>query len=658
MTLCVSSSLAEDDGNRRTMLRKTSSRTVVSTAENETFLTGILDRLWPHISKVGCDIIRVCLAADSGMRFTKLDLGQIPVRLENVTVHETKPDGSVQFDADIIWNSLCEIKVKADYMGSFGVDRIELHGRMAFLLKPLTDVIPIASAVQYYFLNPPVLDLNFTGMAQVADISVLKRQVYKALDDTIGDMVVVPNRMLIKMDPQTSIFDMYEAPLGVLRVRLIRGSGFVIEKHTLAADDIPDVYCNIALGRSRLWRSTTVMNDLNPVWEGEFADFILFDSQQLLTVHAWDEDKGPMNPDDDVGKAAVSVQTLLLSDACEIPLFDAKDGKENGASITLQCSLLQLSHELLTSLTMQESSPQTIGGVLTVLINQAWNIPQDKQSTYVKAAYGDTVFTTAIVTELPEVDAVNPIFDAAFHYEVLTEKFQARAGRDDLVLSLMYGDGSAKDTLIGSTSVSHVDLVRAREARVREKRTLPGCNCSLEIQVQISGVDVSAEKSVTAKATPIKIASSLLNASTDGEEPVSATRGAIVPPTRPGGTIHLTVESGRGFKIQKYRMKKDDIPDVYVKVKIGSTRWKTSTIHNNTAPCWQESRTFDDVAPTDLIAIEAWDYDKGKFSTDDELGKAQVTVAKIVLAGGRLEVPLMVNGRPCGEFITLSCKFK
>lgn len=206
------------------------------------------------------------------LRFTKIDLGKVPIKLDNIFVHDVK-DGALRFNLEFHWETQgCEISMKADYIGSFGVKSIKLAGRMSFLLKPLTNVLPIVSAIQYGFINPPELELNYSGLAQIADFSIVEKKIKAILNETLAGMIVLPNRMMYKMDPANNFFATYQPPIGIARVTLIVGNGFVEEKRSLRSADVPDVYCVIKLG-GKLWKTSTIRDSLKPVWN-ESADFL------------------------------------------------------------------------------------------------------------------------------------------------------------------------------------------------------------------------------------------------------------------------------------------------------------------------------------------------------------------------------------------------
>ena len=79
----------------------------------------------------------------------------------------------------------------------------------------------------------------------------------------------------------------------MLRIGVKCGRGFKLIKKMII-DDIPDVYCLVCLGGSKPFRNRTKYDKLNPIWEDETQDFILYDWDQKIYVSVMDEDKGPM----------------------------------------------------------------------------------------------------------------------------------------------------------------------------------------------------------------------------------------------------------------------------------------------------------------------------------------------------------------------------
>jgi hypothetical protein len=614
------------------------SRTVAailaSNVDHVNFLADILARLWPYINVAGGDMIRDTVepmfsemmpGPFKSLHFTKVDLGKVPILLDNIVVHELK-DGVVQFDLDVIWNSDSDIQLQADFGIKFGVKTIKLNGRMVFLLKPLTNVIPCVAAVQYSFINPPNLELDFTGLANIADFTIIDKTIRKIMQDIMASMVVLPYRMLYKMDLACDFKDIYQPPKGVARITCVKGRGFQVEKRSLRGADIPDVYCVIQMG-CVIWRTSTVKDNLSPEWN-ESKDFMLSDNDQIISIEAWDEDKGALDSDDFLGSSKVTVGDLLLAGTTlELDLLD-EEAKSTGAFVTIRCDVCKFTSSDLSSLEGAVPSDNTIFGLLTIIITRAFNLPVKKMeaASFVKVTYGGShEFVTGVVTDYPGYDALNPLYDMAFNVPLVGPQDPSSAVK----LDLMNGE-----KLLGSTTVEYAALVSAPDRSITERRNLGEIGASLEFAIYLSGVD-----------QPSAIPS------------VFATPAPAAQPSQTGAAEHVsvTIASGRGFKIKK-KFLKDDVPDVYCEVKFGSSPqlWRTKTIKNSVTPKWEkESSAFFMTSPNQVISLDV--YDENRKGKNRYLGSARITVGKVLLDGGSSELELQENGTGTGAFITIQC---
>ena len=132
------------------------------------FLSSVVAELWEATNVAVSNSIKETLdPLLKGLRvpvhFVKLDLGNVPIRTENMTVRPRAAgdEGSrsgVQIDVDVAWDGHPDVMLQANLprLGSarssaavtFGVKRVKLSGRMHILLSPLTTVLPVVSAVQ------------------------------------------------------------------------------------------------------------------------------------------------------------------------------------------------------------------------------------------------------------------------------------------------------------------------------------------------------------------------------------------------------------------------------------------------------------------------------------------------------------------------------
>jgi hypothetical protein len=670
------------------------------------FLSDLITRLWPYINEAGSATIRETVEpmfADmmpgpmKSLKFTKIDLGSVPMVIDNIIVHELT-QGCVKFDWDISWQSSSDIQLAANYGIQFGVKSIKLQGRMSFLLKPLSNALPCIDAVQYSFVNPPTLELNFTGLANIADFSVIDKTIRKIMQDVLASMMVLPVRMMYKMTPNTNLWEIHTPLTGVARVSLLRGRGFQVEKRTLRSDDVPDVYCVMTLGAGNgygpdEWKSSTVRNNLNPDWtldhkndnqkkKKECKDFLLSDLDQILTIEAWDEDKGPADPDDFLGSCQVAVGQILLAGKMmelELVLKEKKGSfRGTGCFVTIAVDVMLFTTEDHSSLLDEKNKKQEesstgvinpenqLAGLLTVLITKAFNIPVPKKdaASFVKVLYGDKeIGVTGVVTDLPGYDAINPTYEITLHFPLKPVDTSEHKQLQEIKLQLMNNK-----TLLGEIVIEPEHLLRANRATIQDKRNIGTEGASLEFYISLAGVKNDSDGLVasTAAAHNTTTTTTVRSVGDDDALPVShpsnitttttTTTSNITRTSLVAEKIRVVVVKGHGFKVKKTRrFKKDDSPDVYCVVKFGSNpqTWRTKTVKDNVEPEWNESSDYSMSSPNQVISIDV--FDENRRSTDDLYGNARVAFGKVLLSGGAMDVEVMLEGQKTGLFVTVSC---
>ncbi|KAI2506642.1 Synaptotagmin-like mitochondrial-lipid-binding domain [Fragilaria crotonensis] len=605
----------------------------INAIEHVNFLADILNRLWPHIAIAGAGEIRDAVEPMfkdtmpgplSSLHFTKIDLGKVPIVMDNIVVHELK-DGTVQFDLDVTWDSDSDIQLKANYVGSFGVKSIKLNGRMTFVLNPLANTLPIVSAIQYGFINPPKLELDFTGLANIADFTIIDKTIRGIMQGVMADMMVLPHRKLYKMNPASDFRTFCQRPIGVARITCVRGRGFRVEKKMMGKHDVPDVYCSVQLGCEPAWKTSTVKDNLSPEWN-ETCDFLLSDNDQIVSLEAWDQDKGTLDSDDHLGTACLSVADLLLAGKTREVELQQK-GKATGAFVTIHCDVLKFATSNVARFDEPKNENQLVG-LLAVVVTRASDLPCEKKSaaTCVKITYGSQVFMTGVVIDEPGYDPCNPVFDKAFRIPL-----RAGAPSDTVILmQLMNGEG-----VLGETVIQHADLSAAPNQTLMERRKVVG-DGSIEFSVSLLGVPKPGQEPLIAR-------------------PVAEPSSSSADPPRE--TVRISIVSGRGFTVRKRGFLKADVPDIYCQVKFGSspTVWRTATIKDSITPVWDdESSNYTMTSNNQVIVLEV--YDANKRGGDDLLGTARITVGKVLLGGGSIELEVQQNGTGIGAYILVRCE--
>mmetsp|Transcript_16921 Transcript_16921/g.36793 ORF Transcript_16921/g.36793 Transcript_16921/m.36793 type:complete len:477 (+) Transcript_16921:159-1589(+) len=452
------------------------------------WLNDIISQLWERMSIVGSDMVKESVEPSfaelpgplSSLHFTNIDLGKTPIKFDRIDVH-TKNEDCIKLDIDVIWDGDCDIALKANVLGSFGVKSVKLEGRLSVLMLPLIDRMPIVSAVQVAFINPPKLDLDFTGMANIADLSIIDQTIRNTIHDSMAAMMVLPDRMLIKMDPANDFFQTYQEPIGIVRLTIVSGGGFKIQGRLLNKD-VPDVFVKTKFAGFREWTTSTKNNTTSPEWN-ESKDFVLSDDDQLITLDAYDSDG--LSSHDDLGIASITVGELLLSGKTkDVKLV--KKGKVTGAHIVVKSDIFSLVPDLISFESPEYAGSDSLCGLLTVLVAQAFNIPveKDEANVSVKIAWGKEDYSTAAVIAAPGIDALNPSFDTPFLLPLTQEKALAR---DDVVFTLLNG-GTEE---IGTASVPYSTLVDSPSMMVTGKVGVGQQGAMLQFRVSLRGLQLA-----------------------------------------------------------------------------------------------------------------------------------------------------------------------
>ncbi|KAF1353059.1 hypothetical protein EJ07DRAFT_168607 [Lizonia empirigonia] len=399
-------------------------------AESAGFLNDIVEQLWPNINVAGCkmikEIVEPILASTlpgplANLRFTKLDLGPVPLRLSAVDVHKSTT-GGIKLDMNVIWESKSDIELDGKMLPKIGIEHVHLKGRLSILLAPLTNIIPLIGAAQVAFISPPELSLDFTDAANIADLGILSGTIRKTILGIIGGMAVLPNRFLVKLDNSNDYFKTYQPHLGVIRLTIERATGISGPKKSGAkrllakiVKDVPDCYCKVSVGAEEEWRTSTKKNDHDPEWN-ETHDFLVADFEQAISLDIQDDDIGA---DDDIGMGHISIKDILLSGGTKEVALTHK-GEQTQARVTVHAQFFNFVAEPQALSASHSQGEGQLCGLATVLVASALGLQgqRDEIQPSVKVSWGGKEFRTAVKTYTPGTDIFNPSFDQAFRIPI------------------------------------------------------------------------------------------------------------------------------------------------------------------------------------------------------------------------------------------------
>lgn len=618
----------------------------------------------------------------STLHITKFDLGSAPIRLENSVVHEVSKDSrSCQFDADVLWDGNCDITIGLPRLGKIGIKSLKFIGRISFVMGPLKNRVPCMSAISYTFLNPPHLVLDFYGLATLVEFSAIDEKVMAGINQAITSIMVLPHRMYFKLDEKCKLCDAYKAPYAIIRLYIPWSRGFKVKKKLLKSDDVPDMYARVTCG-DRTVTTSTVKNCVAPSWKGEQLDFIVHDYSQSIRIDMWDKNSGRLEDDGEEGSTSITIRELLMATDrdCQLELFDNDNDEPTGAKINVSADILPLASSANAILSgipaniITKNNKNALKGMMTVIVERAFNIPVESAEaaqTMVKVKV-DTQepkdFATGVVIHDEGIDALNPVYDCIF--EIPLDNADV-ACEPSITLTLVQKNKSADDEeiVLGETTIDWNQIKDAGFIRETKRMGKVDCFCcaSLEfgllLHCEQDLIDTDEAKFRKEELenevnlhTETHIVSSTIH---DTEQIISDTIHQSVEQVERTRCVRITPVAGRGFKIiNRGPFRKKDIPDVYLKIKLGSEgeEWVTSVIRNCVTPEWNESKVFNFSDVHDTVYVAGWDKNKGSLTKDDLYGRGILSVNKTLLQGGEREMELIdKKGKATGLFITIQC---
>ena len=355
----------------------------------------------------------------------------------------------------------------------------------------MTNIIPLIGAAQLAFINPPLLELDFTGAANVADFSAIDGAVRGVILSIINSMFTLPNRFLLTLDAKNDYFKTYLPPMGVMRVTVEKAWDFAEEakgkakklfaKLTRAA---PDCYAKVDLGAEPSWQTSTKDNTVNPSWN-ETHDFVVSDFNQCIKVHVFDKD---VNGDDEVGLGVTTVQEILQHGGKQELALEL-DGESTGGKVSITCEYFKLEADGGKSFTSSSHKGDgRVSGIASVLVASA-NIKGQREQLKpsVKVTWGkEHTFQTAIQSDAPGTDINNPSFNANFRIPITTN-----AGSESFRITLLNGEQE-----VGAVDVPFADVQNAEGMKLPNQFDVGGGQ-SVKASISLMGLTTANAQEMT-----------------------------------------------------------------------------------------------------------------------------------------------------------------
>ncbi|XP_012641735.2 extended synaptotagmin-2 isoform X2 [Microcebus murinus] len=270
--------------------------------ERAEWLNKTVKHMWPFICQFIEKLFRETIEPAvrganthlSTFNFTKVDMGQQPLRINGVKVYTENVDKrQIILDLQISFVGNCEIDLEIKrYFCRAGVKSIQIHGTMRVILEPLIGDMPLVGALSIFFLRKPLLEINWTGLTNLLDIPGLNGLSDTIISDIISNYLVLPNRITVPLVSEVQIAQLrFPVPKGVLRIHFIEAQDLQGKDTYLKGlvKGKSDPYGIIRVG-NQIFQSKVIKENLSPKWNEVYEALVYEHPGQELEIELFDED--------------------------------------------------------------------------------------------------------------------------------------------------------------------------------------------------------------------------------------------------------------------------------------------------------------------------------------------------------------------------------
>uniref|UniRef100_A0A5S6QMU8 C2 domain-containing protein n=1 Tax=Trichuris muris TaxID=70415 RepID=A0A5S6QMU8_TRIMR len=397
--------------------------------ERVDFLNTFIAQAWPGICDFATRFLKEQIEPQikenlprsfRSFRFESIDLGDIPPRIGGVKMYKENI-GREQciMDVDIAYAGDCSLMVAVGCFNA-GVEELEFQGRLRCLLKPLICEPPWFGSFSIFFLDEPAFDFKLNGLGEFMDFPGLTRALKSVVNSQIASLCVLPNEIVI---PVVKNVDMAAAsmiePEGVIRMGIICAKDLEDKDNLLKGKSDPYVRTSVGC---QIYKTKTIDNDLNPVWNEQTDAIVELSSGQRLEIEVYDEDPGAQ--DEILGNIDLSLDYLrekrFISDWFQLGGVKHGSLKLSFYWFSLSKSVSDFSGQ---SLPQAGYKPERLShALLMVYIDSVKNLPCIRKnfepSPYVEVSIGSDVFKTR-----QRMKTTNPVFQQKFDFLVKSVEF-------------------------------------------------------------------------------------------------------------------------------------------------------------------------------------------------------------------------------------------
>ncbi|XP_067256749.1 extended synaptotagmin-2 isoform X4 [Chanodichthys erythropterus] len=492
--------------------------------ERVEWLNKTVKQMWPYVCQFVEKLfkgtiepaIKEANAHLSTFSFTKIDLGDNPLRINGVKVYSENVDKrQIIMDLQIsyVGNTEIDVDVKRYYCRA-GIKSIQLHGVLRVILEPLLGSMPLVGALSLFFLKKPLLDINWTGLTNLLDIPGINGFSDHMIQDIISTYMVLPNRITVPLIGEVELAQLrFPMPKGVLRIHFLEAQNLEVKDTYLGGliKGKSDPY-GMLLVSNQLFRSKTIKECVHPKWNEVYEALVYEHSGQHLEIELFDEDP---DKDDFLGSLMIDLSELHKEQKVD-EWFDLEEVTTGKLHLRLEWLSLYPSAEKLDQVLRSIRTNENLSSVLLVVyLDSASNLPSGKKmhidpNPFVKLTVGQKMYTSKVRYKTSE-----PLWEEAFSFLINNPRTQE--------LEIEVRDSKHKCSL-GSVRMALGSLLKEADMTLSQQFPLQNSGPNSALKLKMALRVLCLEKEVTSsQPSSVRVRHTSQNNNNVSPQPQTAT---------------------------------------------------------------------------------------------------------------------------------------
>ncbi|XP_048040769.1 extended synaptotagmin-2 isoform X3 [Megalobrama amblycephala] len=492
--------------------------------ERVEWLNKTVKQMWPYVCQFVEKLfkgtiepaIKEANAHLSTFSFTKIDLGDNPLRINGVKVYSENVDKrQIIMDLQIsyVGNTEIDVDIKRYYCRA-GIKSIQLHGVLRVILEPLLGNMPLVGALSLFFLKKPLLDINWTGLTNILDIPGINGFSDHMIQDIISTYMVLPNRITVPLIGEVELAQLrFPMPKGVLRIHFLEAQNLEVKDTYLGGliKGKSDPY-GMLLVSNQLFRSKTIKECVHPKWNEVYEALVYEHSGQHLEIELFDEDP---DKDDFLGSLMIDLSELHKEQKVD-EWFDLEEVTTGKLHLRLEWLSLYPSAEKLDQVLRSIRTNENLSSVLLVVyLDSASNLPSGKKMSidpnpFVKLTVGQKMYTSKVRYKTSE-----PLWEEAFFFLINNPRTQE--------LEIEVRDSKHKCAL-GSVRMALGSLLKEADMTLSQQFPLQNSGPNSALKLKMALRVLCLEKEVTSsQPSSVRVRHTSQNNNSVSPQPQTAT---------------------------------------------------------------------------------------------------------------------------------------